>query len=951
MAVLPSHNVDVLIVTAVKDECDGVLQLEKDWSEHLDSSGFRYYVRKDADGLSWTLARAVDMGPEHAANLATRLVAILQPRCLAMIGVCAGQREKVLLGDVIVAERLFRYDAGKLRAFREGATRVEEVFQDIRTYNLDSRWRQHAEDFTSSWSKVVETPRPLGVRSQEIWLLNVLSESESGVCPPPRDHPERKHRCPDWTVILGRLEKRTLVTLDGGLRLTENGRKYVEELRDRFPDGYPSERNYPKVHVAPMATGSRVVEDEELFPTIQRYLRKTLSIDMEGSAVAAVAEIEGVDHCLVVKAVQDHADPDKDDRFRDYSIEASYRFLVAFLRSELGPPKKRSPFIVPQHETPTFTGRDEELKSLETILLGDRVGRVCTIAGLSGTGGIGKSALAVHFALLYRDHFPDGVIGVRVDGKDVDTIAREFARNIGEIIEPDDERDASGIMQSLFNDRDALLIFDNAEDPALRRVIPAGRCKVIITTRDRGLPVLLEVQEGERIDVPALPMERSLELLRKRLGERVDADLGAARRIVTAVGGLPLALQIIAATLEIEPWRVLAEFATFLEQERHRLTKLAVRGDPHLDVRVSFSASLKLLRPEEIDFFGCLSICDADSFALHSATAATGCEAADASERLGYLYRISLVNRPDSADSSRFVLHPLLRQFSREIAEERGIYEIAAERHARHFIAFVKEGTRLSNVVTDDIGEMLIAARWLLHKEEADYQYLICLEPLMQRYGYWKEAENLMKDFLKLAEKNADSGALIQLNIQLAKFQQLRGDFQQSHDGLNRSLALVEGLEDKRGQAMVLNSLGGVLQRLGRFEEAADVLAKAGSIEDELGNKRGQAMVLNSLGGVLQRLGRFEEAADALQRSYDLLVDQKDERGQAMVLNSLGGVLQRLGRFEEAADALQRSMAISEELKDQRSLAMVLNSLGGVLQRLGRFEEAADALQRSMAIS
>jgi hypothetical protein len=223
MAVLPRYSVDVLIVTAVKDECDGVLRSENDWSEHLDSSGFLYCTRQDADGLRWALARAVDMGPEHAANLATRLVAILQPRCLAMVGVCAGQREKVMLGDVIVAERLFRYDAGKLRAFREGATRVEEVFHDIRTYNLDSRWRQRAEDFPSNWSKAVGTPRPLGVRSQEVWLLYALSDSESGVCPPPREHPERKYQCPDWIIILGRLEKRALVTLDGGLRLTENG--------------------------------------------------------------------------------------------------------------------------------------------------------------------------------------------------------------------------------------------------------------------------------------------------------------------------------------------------------------------------------------------------------------------------------------------------------------------------------------------------------------------------------------------------------------------------------------------------------------------------------------------------------------------------------------------------------------------------------------------------------
>jgi hypothetical protein len=183
-------------------------------------------------------------------------------------------------------------------------------------------------------------------------------------------------------------------------------------------------------------------------------------------------------------------------------------------------------------------------------LFGNHPDHVCTIAGLSGTGGVGKSALAVHFATVNRRLFPDGVIGLRVDGKDNDIIAREFARNIGEIIEPDDERDAPSIMQSIFGGREALLIFDNAENASLRALIPGGRSSVIITTRDRGLPILLEVPAAARVDVPALAEDRGTELLRRRLGDRVDSEIDSAGRIVGLVGGLPLALQIVASLLE-----------------------------------------------------------------------------------------------------------------------------------------------------------------------------------------------------------------------------------------------------------------------------------------------------------------------------------------------------------------------------------------------------------------
>ncbi len=227
------HKADVLIITAVKDEQDVVLRSESDWREYNDPSGFAYFFRRDPGGLSWGLARAADMGPELAANVATRLIASLEPRCLAMVGVCAGWREKVQLGDVVVAERLFRYDVGKLRAYGEGAAREEEVFHDIRTYNLDPRWRQRAEDFSREWVRdICLHQRPVGYLSQELWLLHALGEVEHGVGKPPRDRDERTRECPDWTDVVARLERKGLIRLDGGLQLTNRGRDHLQEVDD-----------------------------------------------------------------------------------------------------------------------------------------------------------------------------------------------------------------------------------------------------------------------------------------------------------------------------------------------------------------------------------------------------------------------------------------------------------------------------------------------------------------------------------------------------------------------------------------------------------------------------------------------------------------------------------------------------------------------------------------------
>jgi len=88
-----------------------------------------------------------------------------------------------------------------------------------------------------------------------------------------------------------------------------------------------------------------------------------------------------------------------------------------------------------------------------------------------------------------------------------------------------------------------------------------------------------------------------------------------------------------------------------------------------------------------------------------------------------------------------------------------------------------------------------------------------------------------------------------------------------------------------------------VFQRQGKFDAAVEAFQQSAEIEERLGNQRGEAMVLNSLGGVYQRQGRFHEAVRVLQQSAgieDLLGNQP---GLAMVLNSLGGVFQRQGKF------------------------------------------------------
>jgi tetratricopeptide (TPR) repeat protein len=113
--------INVLILTALQDELEAVLALgdggRAEWVAQRDLGGFPYFRRSFSSdrGGSFTVAAAWigEMGERTAAIRGQQLLHELDPSCLAMCGICAGYRKKVSLGDVIVADQLWRYDEGK----------------------------------------------------------------------------------------------------------------------------------------------------------------------------------------------------------------------------------------------------------------------------------------------------------------------------------------------------------------------------------------------------------------------------------------------------------------------------------------------------------------------------------------------------------------------------------------------------------------------------------------------------------------------------------------------------------------------------------------------------------------------------------------------------------------------------------------------------------------------
>lgn len=336
-------NIDVLLICALKDEYDQVLKVsdglqDSGWDEHPLDSGWivadASFTTTSGGVLRIRATHASHMGREQVQAVASKLIHEQAARCIAMSGICAGRRGKVSLGDVIFAERLWSYDAGKITT-----EKGEQKFQgDPIQYNPEKVWVQRMQHVaipppSTPWLSL----RPaLPLEHQENWVMLRVLAGEI-----PNQHPDFNSACPNWSDVLPRLWKRKW--LENPLTLTVTGRQYVEELALLHLGNLPALPDFG-IHVAPMATGAAVSEDEGVFPRLADSMRKVLGVEMEASALGALGEVHEIP-VVVAKGVSDYGDSFKDDRYREFAARAAAECLMTFLRDAAD--------LLPQQKPPT----------------------------------------------------------------------------------------------------------------------------------------------------------------------------------------------------------------------------------------------------------------------------------------------------------------------------------------------------------------------------------------------------------------------------------------------------------------------------------------------------------------------------------------------------------------------------------------------------------------------
>ena len=471
-----------------------------------------------------------------------------------------------------------------------------------------------------------------------------------------------------------------------------------------------------------------------------------------------------------------------------------------------------------------FTGRAAELVWMSELVYAESAPGTGVVGLITGSGGMGKTALAIRAAHILRPNFPGGVFFLDLFGMSPRPAAATDAlllllRALGladkEI--PGDVQERASVYRSLLRDKHALVVLDNAgSEEQVRPLLPGdGASRALITARR-----LLAGLEGvRRLGLGPMSLPEATELLTGILGQRAARDEESAlNQLAELCEGMPLALRIIGNRLVSRPGWAAAELAARLADEEHRLAQFKA-GD--LKIATAFGMSYEQLADAARRIFRRLAAVPGRDYDAALAAIAGEVPVEVAWDALDELVDLGLLL--DGA-AGRYRFHDLVRLFARTRLEEE---ESPAEREA------------LTARMTSWLLRMAtMAGRWFepgCGRPDLPDPDLIVLSGAEEAENWLRENVDNWLGALRSAADRGQHSAVVDCAEAMRCLGAL-GRRTEAISALTEAIRLMETPQPNFRQAKALETLAALLAEEGRTEESRHTYVRAAHVYEAIGD-------------------------------------------------------------------------------------------------------------------